>query len=205
MPTGYTAGIIDGKIKTFPEFAKLCMRAFGATIHMRDDKMDAEYIPREPSKYHAEQLEKYNKELADANNLSDEVIVSARKDKLETEKEYYLKKVEEVKASLQSLNKILIDAAAYIPPTPDHVGVKKFMIEQIEETIRFDGSTKYYDDRLEEINTELSNLDPSKIRQLIIEDAKKNISYHEKEQAEELKRCETSNKWVQGFLKSISQ
>ena len=37
MPTGYTAGILEGKIKTFPEFAKICMRAFGAAIHMRDN------------------------------------------------------------------------------------------------------------------------------------------------------------------------
>ena len=43
MPTGYTAGIIDGKTETFQDFAKQCMRAFGVTIHMRDENMDKGY------------------------------------------------------------------------------------------------------------------------------------------------------------------
>ena len=43
MPTGYTAEILNGEIKTFPEFAKKCARAFGAMIHMRDDSLDATY------------------------------------------------------------------------------------------------------------------------------------------------------------------
>ena len=45
MPTGYTAGIIDGKTETFQEFAKQCMRNFGACIHMRDENMGKEYEP----------------------------------------------------------------------------------------------------------------------------------------------------------------
>ncbi len=58
MPTGYTAGILDGKITTFQQFAKQCMRAFGATIHMRDDDMDAEITPRTPSDYYSKEIEK---------------------------------------------------------------------------------------------------------------------------------------------------
>lgn len=29
MPTGYTADLVDGKMNTVEEYAKLCMRAFG--------------------------------------------------------------------------------------------------------------------------------------------------------------------------------
>lgn len=46
MPTGYTAGIIDGKIKDFKEFAKLCSRAF--IVHLRDEPINSEYKKREP-------------------------------------------------------------------------------------------------------------------------------------------------------------
>ena len=63
MPTGYTAGIIDGKTETFQEFAKQCMRAFGATIHMRDENMDKEYEPRTPSDYHTKALEEAKEKL----------------------------------------------------------------------------------------------------------------------------------------------
>lgn len=44
MPTGYTAGILNGTIKTFKEFATKCSRAF--MIHMRDEAHDAPYTPR---------------------------------------------------------------------------------------------------------------------------------------------------------------
>lgn len=52
MPTGYTAGILDGEINTFEEFAKTCMRAFGATIHMRDEPLSKTYEPEKTSDYH---------------------------------------------------------------------------------------------------------------------------------------------------------
>jgi len=57
MPTGYTAGIINGETETFQDFAKDCMRAFGATMHMRDDDMDKDYVPRTPSDYHTKQIQ----------------------------------------------------------------------------------------------------------------------------------------------------
>ena len=90
MPTGYTAGILDGKITTFPQFAKQCMRAFGATIHMRDDDMDAEITPRTPSDYYSKEIEKAKQLLKDAETFSDEVIVKNRKEELEKSKEYHL-------------------------------------------------------------------------------------------------------------------
>ena len=43
MPTGFTAGILDGKINSFREFALVCVRAFGAAAHMRDDGLNIEY------------------------------------------------------------------------------------------------------------------------------------------------------------------
>ena len=59
MPTGYTEGIIDGKTETFQDFAKQCMRAFGATIHMRDEDMEAEITPRTPSDYSSKEIESF--------------------------------------------------------------------------------------------------------------------------------------------------
>ena len=54
MPTGYTAGILDGTVKDFNEFAKKCSRAF--MIHLRDEPFDSEYKKREPSDYHSKNL-----------------------------------------------------------------------------------------------------------------------------------------------------
>lgn len=57
MPTGYTHGVQDGTVTEFRDFALICARAFGATILMRDDPMDAP-IPDEfqSSTYHLDRL-----------------------------------------------------------------------------------------------------------------------------------------------------
>lgn len=203
MPTGYTAGIIDGKIKTFPEFAKLCMRAFGATIHMRDDSMDAEFVPRTPTDYHTKEIESANKTLQEVKELSDEEIINKRKAYLIEKKSRMVLCINQAKENVKALNRMLESAKAYVPPTTDHTGIKDFMIQQITETISFDGSTKYYDEELENVESELKSLNPAVIRCQMIAEAEKNISYHTKEHNEELKRCEKSNQWVADYLESI--
>lgn len=203
MPTGYTAGIIDGKIKTFSEFAKLCMRAFGATIHMRDDSFDAKYTPRTPSTYHQEELSEAQARLKSIQELSDTDIVLNQKIKLLESKEYHDKKIAEIKDILKKLNEFYRDAEQYQPPSGDHTGIKEFMIQQLSETIKFDGSTSYHEECIAEIDGKLKNLTASVIRKELIQSANKDILYHKKELAADVERCEKSNKWVEDFLKSL--
>lgn len=205
MPTGYTAGIIDGKIKTFPEFAKQCMRAFGAVIHMRDERMDAEYVQREPSTYHNEQLEKANALLLEAETLSDDEIVTKRKAQLETDKEYYIESVAKTNKNWEDLTKMLTEVESYNPPTSEHTGIKDFMKQQLTSTLEYDGSDRYAKEKLAEIEKQLKTLNADAIRKDMIKEAKKDIAYHTKELNEDIKRCEESNKWVQDFLKSIEK
>lgn len=200
MPTGYTAGIIDGTTETFQDFAKQCMRAFGATIHMRDESMDKEYEPRTPSDYHTKALEKANEKLKQAEKLTDSEIIESRKANIAKNKAYYLKRIEETKKAKERLDLFLAKAKAFNPPTKDHEGIAKFMIEQIETTIDHDGSTKYYDEELAKIDAQLSNINADKIRAEMIADAKRDIEYHTKEHNAELKRCNDSNKWVSDLL-----
>ena len=70
MPTGYTAGILDGTTKDFKQFAKHCSRAF--IVHLRDEPIDSEYKKREVSDYHIKEIEKAKAELKQADSLSDE-------------------------------------------------------------------------------------------------------------------------------------
>lgn len=203
MPTGYTAGIIDGKIKTFPEFAKLCMRAFGATIHMRDESMTAEYEPRVPSDYHTKEIEKANEVLSTLKKMTDEEIVSKRKTELEESKQYHLKHIETAKQNTAKLNEILAKAKQFVPPTTEHTGIKDFMIKQIEETIDWDGKTNYHDEALLKIESELSSLDVDVIRADMFKLAYKDLTYHTKEYNADVARCAASNKWVEDFLTAI--
>lgn len=203
MPTGYTAGIVDGTIKTFPEFAKLCMRAFGATIHMRDDSMEDEYKPRVPSTYHSDKLLELHKQKEELMNKSDEQLISDKKAELLASKENYIKRIEDTQAKAIRLKDMLKDAQSYVPPTGEHQGIKDFMIQQIEETIKWDGSTNYHDQQIDKIDLQLANLKATDVRFDTAAKIAEDIAYHTKNHNEEIKRCEESNKWCNDFINSL--
>lgn len=204
MPTGYTAGILDGTITTFPQYAKLCMRAFGATIHLRDESLDAEYEKRTPSDYYSKEIEKAKQLLKDAETLSDEEIITNRKTELETSKEYHLKAIAKAKVDTKNMNDILKDVRKWQPPTSEHTGIKDFMIDQIEKTLDFDCKTKYHDEGLAKIELELLTLNASEIRKSMIEKAKKDFEYNTKNYNEDVERCDKSNQWVSDFVGSLA-
>ena len=97
MPTGYTAGVVDGTIKTFNDFAKSCMRAFGATIHMRDEPLNRKYEQRVPGVYYIESLEEAKKELALLETLPDEHFVNKIHSEIKADIRYNLEKIEKIK------------------------------------------------------------------------------------------------------------
>lgn len=204
MPTGYTAGILDGKITTFPQFAKQCMRAFGATIHMRDEDMEAEITPRTPRDYYSKEIEKAKQLLKVAETLSDDEIIANRKTKLETSKEYHLKAIVKAKVDTKNINDILKDVRKWQPPTSDHAGIKDFMIDQIEKTIDFDCKTKSHYEGLAKIELELLTFNASEIRKDMIAKAKKDFEYNTKNYNEDVERCDKSNQWVSDFVGSLA-
>lgn len=122
MPTGYTAGILDGKIKNFTQFATDCMRNFGPCIHLRDS--NGPYTPREPSDYYLTSLQEANKKMDRLAVTSDDQLVENRRKELEEELVRYAGYVKEKEENLRRINEILKDVRAYVPPTSEHVEIK---------------------------------------------------------------------------------
>jgi hypothetical protein len=203
MPTGYTAGIIDGDITTFKQFATLCMRNFGATVHMRDDDMDAEYKPRVPSTYHAEAIEEAKLKLWDMENLTDEELIEQEIKSLNESKQYAVESIKKSKETRAKLEAMLEEVMKFKPPTPDHVGAWEFMIQQIKDTIQWDCDTKYSEESIVRAEVALESIDPDEIRGSVKANALEDIARHEKGLAEEIKRCNEANEWVKQFLKAI--
>jgi hypothetical protein len=205
MPTGYTAGILDGKITTFPQFAKVCLIAFGAAIHLRDEDMHSELTKITPSDYYATEIEKAKQLLKNAETLSDKLIVQNKKLELEKSKEYHLKAIEKSKVDVKNLNDILKEIYQWSPPTDEHTGIKDFMIDQIKQTIDFDCKTKYHEDNISKIQLELLILNPSEIRKSMIEKGKKDFEYNTKNYNKDVLRCDNSNQWISDFISSLSK
>jgi len=203
MPTGYTAGILDGKITTFHQFAKSCIRAFGATVHLRDESLESEYEPRVPSDYHTKAIEASRILIKNAELLSDNAIISIKKTELEDSRKYHLEAIEKAKKSTIDMNNILADVVKWQPPTSEHFGIKDFMVKQISETIDFDCKTEYHDEALVKIEIDLLTINASGIRKEMVEKGKKDFTYHNAENLKEIKRCEQSNKWVSDLVGSF--
>ena len=206
MPTGYTAGILDGKVNTFEEFATVCTRAFGATIHMRDNPMDSPYEPRTPSDYHTNSIQSKRERLEEIESMSDEKIVEDFNTQLEEDLKYHQTKMEEDKRNLEKLNSMLESAKSWVPPTEDHQPFRNFMIEQIESTIKVDGDPSYHVNKIVGIKKQMEEgINPKEYREETIQEIKGQISYHETEYQKELVRCKDSNDWMDKFFESIKK
>jgi len=203
MPTGYTYGILDGKVKTFAEFAKKCMKAFGACIHMRDDDNDKPYVPDKVGDYHIKALHEAKMELAKARTTPDNILIKKQKSYLERREKEIVERIKKIGENQQKLKTMITECTIWKPPTSEHEGLKKFMLEQLTSTLEHDGDDSYYRTKLIEVRNSLKNINPEKIRAENIESAKNSVKYHTKQLREEEERVAERNKWVADLLKSL--
>lgn len=193
MPTGYTAGVCDGKVTEFKDFALQCARGFGALITMRDDPMDAA-IPTEfkPGTYHADRLAAAEAELADFQNMrpdeADRMAADDYKQRIAQKAKYDQEREERntrVKAMLAAVE-------FWTPPTADHVEMKRFMVEQLTISIE----QPYERDPIERLSG--TQWLAGKIAA-----AKHDIEYHKAENAKEIERAQGRTEWLRQLRASL--
>jgi len=206
MPTGYTQGILNGEIKSFEDFAITCTRAFGATIHMRDEPLSKPWEPEEPSTYHLDSKNRLEEELSKYERMTDEEYLALWrvniKEKIISAERSLSKKAENRK----KLESFRSEALSWVPPTDDHQKFKEFMVDQIEKTLEFDGDTSYYQKEIESLKIRINEgADASQKKAEKIEEIKGNIAYHMAKMKEELSRCRQRNSWVQAVMESFSE
>lgn len=195
MPTEYTAAIAEGC--TFNEYAMLCARAFGATVTMRDEPMDAE-IPDSftPSTYHAERLAELRERLSKLRSMSDKEAETEAKREYDAAVSARLDSIQSAANLRRKYEAILAEVNAYTPPSPDHVEFKNFMRSQIEESIKWDCA----------VYGDVPELESGPVwRARSIKRVLDDIEYHEREHAEEIRRCEDRSRWVRQLRKSLTE
>lgn len=200
MPTGYTADIEKGI--TFEQFAMTCARAFGALVTMRDEPHDAA-IPDEfgASDYHPKALAKAEADLAALNAMTIAQADAAAQADYDKNREYHLAartKVLELRAKYDAM---LALAKAWEPPTADHQGLKRLMVEQIEQSINFDCDDTYHADALANLKREAAQDWKERRQKAVLKD----IGYHAKELAEEVARAKSRTQWVRALRNSLRQ
>lgn len=193
MPTGYTAKLME-EGQTFPEFAMTCARAFGATISMRDDPHDKPIPKFEPSDYHIKALARAKAEYARLQEMggSERIAFGEQQRQLEIERcQAILTKDREENERLIAMR---LQVEAWTPPTPDHEGMKRFMLQQIDTSMNTCNSL--YLKRAEEKA-------PVHYYAEAVLSAERDIKYHAAEHAKELAKVDSHNEWVQRLRESL--
>ncbi len=198
MPTGYTADVCDGKLTDFNTFVLRCARAMGACIMMRDDPMDK--LPRrqmpDEGNYYRDSLAKHRAELARLQAMPTQDAVEAAAAENYDIKKRNREQAEETRLVLDRLQSMRARVADWKPPTSEHVGLKEFMLQQIDETIRFDGQAYRQDETLMTGSEWLS----AKLTK-----AHKDIAYAVAEAAKEKERNEGRVRWINQLYDSLEQ
>jgi hypothetical protein len=192
MPTGYTAIIEEKPDLTFREYALRCARAFGSCVMQRDESMDAPPRIDPPSDYHLKAGEQANAKLAELRALT----TAGARALFEADVERVRKYNEESAVSCTEKKKryeaMRAAAEAWTPPTAQHEGLRKFMIEQID--ICKSDWTPY------------PMTPPTSVKDWLhdkLESAERDVVYHAEQHAKELTRYEENKAWIEKLYASV--
>lgn len=195
MPTGYTADLYAGKPTTFEEFTLTAARAMGAAILQRDDAPGPIKEANEPSSYHKAARENAVTKLAVLTNLS--LAEWAQREKAQREDADRADRESEVKAAAIQVRyeAMLEQVEAWQPPTAEHEGLKKFMRDQLVESIDWDCRVSPRPVR--------PAADPVAFAKAEIDRAARDVSYHAEKLREDEERAASRSKWVRDLKASL--
>lgn len=199
MPTGYTAYLQDHPDCTLAEFAWRCARNFGFCIMQRDDPTDAEVkLEEQPSDYNTKKLKELRAERDRISKLTEAEWDAVHKLESEAGRQRHDEYQAKAQAHVDSYERMLAMVNDWQPPA-ELIGMKKFMVSQITESIRFDGPSKP-----DEMAGRIYGFAPMTLLDKV-EKINKDIAYHEKEQAEELHRVAERNRYKRLLLESVGE
>jgi len=197
MPTGYTAGVQDGSVTTFAEYAMECARAFGALVLMRDDPKQP--IPQEfqVDDIYLKRLNELRSELDALNSMSAPEREAAAEKSFVESKKYRDQYIEQKEIHRQRYEKMLSLSQDFNPPTLEHVKYAEFLVSQLKESIRFDCG-----DYEPEQPVRMSGQDWFEKESLRLAGL---IERYKESHAEEVERTRSRNQWLKDLRTAIAQ
>ena len=201
MPTAYTDGVASGEITSFKEYGMLCARAFGACVTMRDEPLSSDIPEFKPNRYNASKIKELEEEISELLSMTEE----EKKVAFESHKSELIKMFEEKIAEKlemeQRYKKMLSKAEKFVPPSPDHVEYKKFIINQLKDSIGWDCDTSFYCNEIKNLNS----LSAQEWFDEELKDKKESLNFHQQEMQEEYSRVESRNNWVSKLKEALDE
>ena len=203
MPTGYTVEIEDGKITTGKDFLKLCTRAFGIAMDLRDEPLSVPTPTKfEPKTYYKDRLEEAKVKLEKCRKMSFEEAKAKMVKSYEDRVKMYKSIAERYIENNKKYAKVRAEVEAWNPPTLEHYNLKKFALEQIDMCIE---KQEYIDECLQKANEELDDSNEAVERYISeeIESCYKSVIRAKENWDEEVARAASKNAWMEEFLNSL--
>lgn len=199
MPTGYTAAIYEEKDVEFRDFALKCARAFGPLWGLRDTPNAAIPESFDVPDYYLARVEKAEKELVAARNLSLEDAARQAKDLYDERIEHARAGIERAERIRRNYEDMLAQVEAWVPPTEEHQELKNFMKEQLVDSIKADTDTSYYTKVLENSSIESAE----EYKDMSIKIAEDSVVTYKRVLEEQIELAKFQNSWVSGLLDSL--
>jgi hypothetical protein len=203
MPTGYTASIHDGEPVTGKQFILACARNFGAFIHLRDERMDAELtLPSAPDNSF------YEKNLAEAKHqLKMAEAMTVEEAQKMAEESYngsilHMKKViADKKVISERYNKVLVEVEAWTPPTDEHQNLKDFAINQLKLSMNSDCGMDYWEEQLKTLKKSTGE----EFREERIKYMQREVTYYERSLQERLESHQGKIEWIETLFEAVKE
>lgn len=163
---------------------------------LRDDALDKSIPVFEPSDYDLKAKNIASQELTQLLSMTDEEKITYGQQEKAAKISMYEKIISTDVAQNNRLSDMRLLVAAWQPPTNDHIGLKDFMLKQIDISM---GNTRYYE-------KELINARASFARDYYDDAVKKkqhDIEYHTKGNRQEIERTESRNRWIRELKASL--
>lgn len=203
--TGYTAGIVDGSIKNASEFLKLCIRAFMCCFDQRDDSLYSPLVTEfKADEYYFRSCKQAEEDLEQIENMTFDDIkakyIKEERERIEHDKRMYERMVDEY----AKYKRILDEVEAWIPPTDEHEGIKKFAIEQIKMCMP---TEEEIEDSRQKANSKI-NVSDDDIKEYyndILECAKRHVKIRRETLNEQIKSAQSRTEFMRAFLVSLPE
>ena len=201
MPTVITAGVLQGG--DFETFAMNCLRYTWATIHMREEPLDAPYRPYQTSDHLPKALEEAKAMLVELEALTPEERIAKALLAYKEKRAFLRKVIKRRKDDRAKLEAMLQQVEAFVPPTFDHESFKQLMVKQLRLTMETDGDTSYCEWELKGLKKPVSSADGDAWFEAQRTCIQNNIAYHTEEWRKMLEHGQKANAWVQQAVKAI--
>ena len=172
----------------------------GACIALRDDPLNAD-LPDNVgfSDYHTGRIAESNAEFLRLKEMDDAAKMEFGKASITATRNSLEDGLIKARSTRNRLTSMMAEVIAWKPPTPDHEGLKKFMVEQLQTTIDFDGDGSYYEHEIQRISLKR----PMQVWQEALENAKNDVAYHKEEARKDVERNAARNEWVKQLKESV--